>query len=42
MKGQGWKTIVVVEGRGERMWDDDVRNGEGWMSIYRGNDLQRF
>ena len=47
MKGQGWKNIVVVEGRvGEsevkRMWDDGVRNGESWKSIYRGNGLHRF
>jgi len=36
------KNIVVVEGRGgeseeERLWDDGVRNGEGWKGIYRGN-----
>lgn len=33
MKDQGWKNIVVAEGRG----GENVRNGEGWNSIYRGN-----
>jgi len=36
--------IVVVEGRGgeseeERMWDDGVRNGEGWEDVYKGEWL---
>jgi len=41
MKAQGWKNIVVegIEGKSEeeRMWDDSVRNGEGWKGIYMGN-----